>query len=416
MKKTSLFFAALAAAAVVAVPTVAANAEDYAEGWQQGSKGWWYQFADGSYAKDGWYTVQDNDEKAYMFDENGWMTTGWYYDYDEDWNGGSWYYSDNSGVLQKGWQKINGSWYYFDKWGYEMYAGWSRNIETAENEYTTYWFTPSGAMVEGWYDYNPASTYGDWVYTNSDGSAYDGWLKYNGSYYFFNNGNMYTSTSIYKYQKEDGSTYYATWRKDSTDKQVETYYVGRDGKMLTGWDYTEYEDATGSKSNQWRYADSNGVVKADWVKAANGSDWYFTNSNGTMLRDGIYYLGDFSSDYCDKISDNAPVAQKYDDYRDADGYIDWEKYDAANAKYQKENRAYRNAHTFIFDADGKMVTGWYGSKNTYGTTWYYANSDGSAYQGWLKSGGKYYYIDGGQMLTNAMTPDGYYVNADGVWQ
>ena len=414
MKKTSLFFAALAAAAVVAVPTVAANAESYTEGWQQGSKGWWYQFEDGSYAKGDWYTVEDDEEKAYLFDENGWLTTGWHYNYFEDWEGGYWYYSDNSGVLQKGWQKINGSWYYFDKYDYNMYS-WRNSIETADGEYTTYWFTPSGEMVAGWYNYNPSSTYGDWVYTNSDGSAYDGWLSYNGNYYFLEQGQMDTSSIINKYQKEDGSTYYSTWRHDSEDKKVEAYYVGRDGKMVTGWEYMDYEDATGNTWNEWHYADSNGIVKADWVSGANGA-WYFTDSNGVMLRDRLAYLGDFSSAYCDKISENAPVAPKYDDYRDADGYIDWEKYDAANAKYQKENRAYRNAHTYIFDADGKMVTGWYGSKDTYGTRWYYANSDGTAYQGWLKSGGKYYYIDGGVMLTNTMTPDGYYVNADGVWQ
>lgn len=417
MKKTSLFFAALAAAAVVAVPAVATNAAEYEEGWQKDSKGWWYQFEDGTYAKDGYYYVEDDYTTAYMFDSNGYMTTGWYYDYDETYNDGSWYYSDDQGILQKGWQKINGSWYYFSTSGYYMYQN-SGRIKTGEdvageNIYTTYWFTPSGVMIDGWYNYNPASTYGAWVYCNADGSAYDGWLNYNGSYYYMYEGNMYASTTIQKYKKEDGSTYYSQWKKESTDKLVETYFVGRDGKMVTGWYYTEYESATGSKSNNWIYADANGIVKADWVKGTDGS-WYFTNSNGYMVRDGAVYLGDYSSDYCDKIADNEPVAPKYDDYRKANGYVDWDAYDAAYAKYRKDSRAYKAANTYIFDANGKMVTGWYASKNTYGTTWYYADSNGSAHDGWVQSGGKWYYINCGVMLTNTMTPDGYIVDADGV--
>lgn len=51
--------------------------------------------------------------------------------------------------------------------------------------------------------------------------------------------------------------------------------------------------------------------------------------------------------------------------------------------------------------------------------WWYDNGDGT-YQnnGWFRDGdGKYYYFGAdGYMLSNTMTPDGYYVGASGAWE
>lgn len=49
--------------------------------------------------------------------------------------------------------------------------------------------------------------------------------------------------------------------------------------------------------------------------------------------------------------------------------------------------------------------------------WWYQNADGSYPQNaWKEIGGKQYYFGGdGYMLSNAMTPDGYKVGADGAW-
>ncbi len=36
--------------------------------------------------------------------------------------------------------------------------------------------------------------------------------------------------------------------------------------------------------------------------------------------------------------------------------------------------------------------------------------------GWVEVSGKWYYFDkSGALLTNTITPDGYYVNANGEW-
>ncbi len=97
-------------------------------------------------------------------------------------------------------------------------------------------------------------------------------------------------------------------------------------------------------------------------------------------------------------------------------------------------KTFQNGKTYYFDNNYKMATGW---KKVNGI-WYYFNDYGAAVvKIWLKSGGKWYYLqeDGtmatskwikwynkwyyvgkdGAMYANCKTPDGYYVNASGVW-
>ena len=69
---------------------------------------------------------------------------------------------------------------------------------------------------------------------------------------------------------------------------------------------------------------------------------------------------------------------------------------------------------YFMQADGTMATNkwiqWYNK-------WYYVGSDGAMYANrWIKSSGKWYYLGSdGAMYTNRYTPDGYWVNASGVW-
>ena len=50
-------------------------------------------------------------------------------------------------------------------------------------------------------------------------------------------------------------------------------------------------------------------------------------------------------------------------------------------------------------------------------SWRYQKDDGSYARGWMQStDGKWYYFnESSLMVTDQTTPDGYYVNADGVW-
>lgn len=64
------------------------------EGWVHNAKGWWYQFADGSWAV-GWKKID-----------------------------GKWYYFDADGYRVHGWAKVNGYWYWLDPTDGVMLTGW----------------------------------------------------------------------------------------------------------------------------------------------------------------------------------------------------------------------------------------------------------------------------------------------------
>ena len=68
-------------------------------------------------------------------------------------------------------------------------------------------------------------------------------------------------------------------------------------------------------------------------------------------------------------------------------------------------------------SDGSRATGWFEA----GGKWYFSGEDGvMAASSWIPSAseeGVFYYVDEtGAMMTNAVTPDGYTVDADGKWR
>ena len=78
---------------------------------------------------------------------------------------------------------------------------------------------------------------------------------------------------------------------------------------------------------------------------------------------------------------------------------------------------------FLFDTEGYLITGWYTDEqgNTYYLNPSANNAQGAMFFGWNIIDGKYYYFneepDGarGKLYRNTTTPDGYYVDENGVW-
>jgi len=132
----------LLASMVVAGGTVA---EAKSGKWKHDSKGYYYAFSDGTYAKSQWLLVQN---KYYHFDSKGYMQTGWLK------LGGKWYYlKPVSGAMATGWTRIGGGWYYFN---------------------------PKGVMQTGWKQLG-----GKWYYMNSKGVMQTGWQQIKGKWYYF---------------------------------------------------------------------------------------------------------------------------------------------------------------------------------------------------------------------------------------
>lgn len=83
-----------------------------------------------------------------------------------------------------------------------------------------------------------------------------------------------------------------------------------------------------------------------------------------------------------------------------------------NNTWPKSEWVMINNAWYWFDASGYMATGW----RQINGSWYYLKSDGSMQTGWLKDRENWYYLTAsGYMIVNQVTPDGYYVNQNGVW-
>ena len=116
-------------------------------------------------------------------------------------------------------------------------------------------------------------------------------------------------------------------------------------------------------------------------------------------------------------------------YRDAQGAWNlngwWIRYsDGTYPHGQWEYLTYNGrSDWYYFDEDGWMEDGWFQWEDH----WYYLHTEydgfrGHMYTGWHEIGGKWYYFrtdqDGGTpgaMMTDARTPDGFYVGEDGAW-
>ena len=233
------------------------------------------------------------------------------------------------------------------------------------------------------------------------------------------------------YQYADG-----TYPKDCFAKiNGKTYYFDHSGYMVTGWKELDYNTY---------YFDSNGVMVTGWQSI--GGKWYHFDEYGCMAT----YITEVNN----KQQVFAPSGQwvsgwTYDRniYYNDDGTVDWDYYnwyyansDGTPYDYNKnddiqggwlqyggkwyyigyDGEMLRNQTVTVYGkdyrlkSDGTMVTGWY----QYGTgaaDWYYANADGTLYDGWLYYGKDWYYINDGRMQTGWITSKGkkYYLGIDG---
>ena len=155
-----------------------------------------------------------------------------------------------------------------------------------------------------------------------------------------------------------------------------------------------------SKQN-WYYQKQGQLVQNDWVK--DKGTWYFMNDKGVMFNQTWLYQG--GSWYAFKSS-GAMIS------------ADW-LYDNGSWYYLKDSGSMatgwlKDGGTWYYLKDsGSMATGWIKDNGS----WYYLKDSGAMATGWIKDNGKWYYLaSSGNMLSNTRTPDGYYVDASGVWK
>ena len=219
------------------------RAEAAAGVWKKDAKGYWYEYADGSYAKSKW--IRDG-KKYYYLNSAGYMQTGW------KTIGGKKYYLGKDGARRTGWKTVGGRSYYFGSRG-AMCTGWKK-IEDKR-----YYFGTNGVLRTGWKRID-----GKKYFLGTDGAMRTGWVKAEGFWYYFGkNGVMRTL-----WQKIDGQTY--LFRKDGTmltgwkTLEGKTYFFKKDGAMSLEW-----QNISGKKY----YFGKNGVLRTGW-QTIDGKKYY----------------------------------------------------------------------------------------------------------------------------------------------
>lgn len=246
-----------------------------------------------------------------------------------------------------------------DDWKDDVFAGdqWQQNPSGWRYRYA------NGTYASGWLE-----TGGAKYYFGSSGYMVTGWQLINGSWYYFDSsGAMQRDWQFVNdrwYFMESSGKMLTGWQNINN----KWYYLNSSGAMLTGWQYI---------NDKWYYLDSSGAMQTGW-QLVNGR-WYYMEGSGKMLTDWQF------------IND------------------DWYYLDSSGAMWT--GRQNINGKWYYLDGDGKMKTGWLQIDGR----WYYMEKSGAALTGWQNINEKWYYLgDNGAMYVSTWTPDGWYVDANGV--
>ena len=172
------------------------------------------------------------------------------------------------------------------------------------------------------------------------------------------------------------------------------------------------------------YDENGNKLHSGWYQA--GSDWYYLNDNGAgvvncwRLKDGTYrYLksdgkmarNEWILDYGNTYYVQDDGARLESAWYFTDNRWFWF---GGSGKMMKNGWLKLDGIWYYFDEDGAMANGVW---RYVGGKWYYLTGSGAmAANRWVQTGGLWYYVGSdGARLMDTTTPDGYRVNADGVW-
>lgn len=241
----------------------------------------------------------------------------------------NWFYSEANGKLVEGWKQIEGTWYYF--WP-EMVTG-------------------------SWYDWNKKTAYlfnenGAWTGVSATKA---GWVKQGSDWYYAQDEetDWWDDEVTYHTEKYQSFLYNGIYEIDG-----KLYYFDKNGKMAAGKWIAPYKDEQWAKHYNyqyylrfWAYANADGTLAQGWKKI-DGNWYYFEEENGRMKDMGA-------------------------------AFIDGTRY------------------VFEYTSGRMLTSGWihdtwidyWGSEEVVSDEWLYLNADGTVKTGWLKDGGKWYYLE-----------------------
>ena len=321
----------------IAVNAVVSNDALAAQGWVKSGNTWYFYNQNGTLARNAWagnYWLGSDGKMV----TNAWVDNGRYY---VDGNGAWVKNAKKPEVKKQGWVKEGNAWYFYyqgqitrNAWVGSYWLGsdgkmatsawvdngryyvgangvWDKNAKKQEVPKPE--VKKQGWMKEGntWYYYeNGTLARSKWIgstyWVGADGKmATSAWVD-NGRYYVGPNGAWVKDTKkqeepkpVEKKQgwvKEDNAWFYYENGTLARSKWIgDTYWVGKDGKMVTdNWVDNDrfYVDKSGKKDPSIKKK----VIINDelgWQKR-NGGEWYYYEKDGSLARNkwvGNYWLG-----------------------------------------------------------------------------------------------------------------------------
>ena len=258
--------------------------------WKHNSKGYWYEYTDGTYAKNQWLQVGG---KWYHFDAKGYMQTGWLLDKNK------WYYlAPNNGAMQTGWKKISGWWYFFEPDG-KMCVGW-KMIKAQ-----WFYFDTKGHMRTGW-----TKISGVWYYFDVEGVMVTGTIVIDGMRYSFDDYGWLGDSSRLKKAKVGDTIIFGHYEQDSYSwtgqEEIEWRVLDKkDGKLLvtsvygldskpynTEWEETNWEKCSLRKwlNNEFLNAAFTDSEKRMIPITTVANEEYSTGTKENSTKDKVFLL------------------------------------------------------------------------------------------------------------------------------
>jgi glucan-binding YG repeat protein len=299
MKKIKL---ALLTFALTALTSMTAFAASSNEGWVNKDGIWSYLDKDGDAVESVWKTNVDGTLYFYL-DENGEMATSSLIE-----DGDYLYYVNADGVQERNhWELIEDDeearWYYFDSKG--------RAVKSCKKviDGKTYYFDEDGKMLYGWVS----------VGTDSNAAMVDNYLT----------GDIYLGDNMTGWRREN-QWFKETDLEDISDLEYIWFYFKSNGQKetenRTRIDGVDYMFSTTGEMIENRFVDYNGAK-------------YFVSDNGSIYKNRWIWNVDEESE-------------------SEDGY--W-YYATKNGKLLVNTIEKINNKTYMFDENGRMITGFVGS-------------------------------------------------------
>ena len=324
-------------------------AEVKKQGWVKEGNTWYY-FENGTVARNKWIS------STYWVGADGKMATSAWVDNGRYYVGvnGAWVKDAKKPEAEKpvekkqGWVKEGNTWYYFE------------NGTVARNKWigSTYWVGADGKMAtSAWVDNGRyyVDVNGAWVKDAKKPEApkpvekKQGWKKEDNAWYYYDNGEVTRNKWI-------GSTYWVgADGKMATSAWVDNgrYYVGPNGVLDKNAKKPEKSKPAEKKQgwkkedNAWYYYDNGEVARNKWI-----GDTYWVGKDGKMVTDNWVDNDRF---YVDKSGKKDPSIKKKVIINDELG---WQKRNGGNwYYYEKDGSLARNKWVgdYWLGADGKMA-------------------------------------------------------------